>query len=80
MTKPNERSNGVPGRGGSVTETKTKTYTLALTSDELDWLLFEVIPTALRVYEKTDGSMATQLKFAKDQWWKDLSEQGYRPF
>ena len=62
------------------TQTKTETYTLALTSDELDWLLFEVFPAALRVYEKTDGSMATELKQVKDQWWSEVSEQGYRPF
>ena len=63
-----------------MTDTMTKTYTLALTEDELNWLLFEVFPTALRVYEKTDGSMAAQLKYAKDQWWSELSEQGYKPF
>ena len=59
---------------------KVVNYTLSLTADELTWLLFEVFPTALRVYEKTDGSMAAQLKYAKDQWWSELSEQGYKPF
>ncbi len=64
-----------------MTDTMTKTYTLSLTEDELNWLLFEVIPTALRVYEKTEDGMAAQLKYAKDQWWSELIEQGYKgPF
>ena len=63
-----------------MTETKTKTYTLSLTSDELDWLLFEVFPTAERVYRKMDGGQAAELKVAKDQWWSEVGEQGYRPF
>ena len=59
------------------TEKKVELFTLKLTSDELDWLLFEVFPAAIR---NAEGGFATEMKYVKDQWWDELTKQGYRPF
>ena len=57
---------------------KVELFTLKLTSDELDWLLFEVFPAAMR--NSREPGFVEEAKFNKDQWWDELTKQGYKPF
>ena len=60
-----------------VKERGAETFMLSLTSDELDWLLLEVFPAAIR---NAESSLASEMKSTKDDWWSQANEQGYTPF
>lgn len=56
-------------------------YTLELTADELDWLLFEIMShAAVEARRQGFGSKELDIRHAMNEWLEQVSEQGYESF
>ena len=55
-------------------------YSLVLTADELDWLLFEIMEhAAFEAKAKGNGSQELEIRASIDEWLAQVTEQGYTP-
>ena len=61
-------------------ERGSEVFTLELTADELDWLLFEIMQhAALEALEQKKPSKELDIRASIDQWWQQAAKQGYAP-
>ena len=60
-------------------ERGSEVFTLELTADELDWLLFEIMEYAACVLGKENKSEELDIRASIDQWWEQATKQGYTP-
>lgn len=55
-------------------------FTLELTADELDWLLFEILETAATTaHNQNKRSKELDIRHTINQLWGHVEEQGYKP-
>lgn len=60
-------------------ERNEQKYTLTLTAVELDWLLFDLMDSAMERY-KEDSVYSEKVRAQRNMWWAQADAQGFEVF